>query len=179
MPTWMKVLLIIGGMLVVLAIVVGVAGYFVMRKYGPGLLEAGKQTIAEAQEYGQRTDNEGCLNEAVSRQARAQGFTEIIKNGIFVRACLDASRPTPGFCDGVPGRLEFMKSARWQLDQCARYGLKQEQQCGQLFQQVQQFCEMRGMRGNMNANEGRGDENGIAPPAPPPPPAPRAPAPAR
>ena len=178
MPTWMKVLLIIGGLLVVLAVVVGVAGYIFVRRYGPGLLEAGKQTIADAQEYGRRTDNEGCLNEAVSRQAHAQGFTEIVKNGIFVRACLEASRPTPGFCDGVPGRLEFMKSARWQLDQCARYGLKQEQQCGQLFQQVQQFCEMRGMRGNMNAGGGTVDD-GAPPPPPPAPNAPRPPAPAR
>jgi hypothetical protein len=174
MPTWMKVLLIVGGLLVVLLVAAGVATFFVVRRYGPALVEAGKQTMAEGTEYGRRTDNEGCLNEAVARQARIKGIAEVVKNGIFMRSCLEASRPTPGFCDDVPGRMEFMRAARWQLDQCKRHGLTQEQQCGQLFQQVQQFCEMRGLREhvNVNANEGRGDEDGIAPPTPPTPPAP-------
>jgi hypothetical protein len=177
MPTWMKVLLVLGGLLLVLAVVAVVAGFFVVRRYGPGLVEAGKQTFSEGAEYGQRTDNEGCLNEAVARQARVEGFTDMIKNGVFMRACLEASRPTPGFCDGVPRQSEFMKGMGWQAQQCQRYGLKPEQQCGQLFQQVQQFCEIRARLGNLNANGG--GASGVEP-VPPPPPAPRRPvAPAR
>jgi len=175
MPTWMKILLAVGGLLLVLMAVAVVAGFFVVRRYGPGLVEAGKQTFTEGAEYGQRTDNEGCLNEAVARQARVQGFADMIKNGVFMRSCLEASRPTPGFCDGVPGRMEIMKGIGWRAQQCQRYGLKPEQQCDQLLQQVQQFCEVRGLRGNTNGggSSGGGD-------APPPPPAPRrSPAPAR
>ena len=171
MPTWMKVLLILGVLLVVLVIGGAVAVYFLARTYGPGLLEAGKQTYGEGVEYGRRTDNEGCLNETVARQARAEGLTDLIKNNVFMRACLEASRPTPGFCDGVPGRIEFIKSAGWQQQQCQRYGLSPEQQCTQLFQQVQQFCEERGRR-EENANAGARDADA---PAPPPPPAPAAP----
>jgi hypothetical protein len=167
MPTWMKVLLVVGLVLVVLFAGALVAGYFVVRRYGPGLVEAGKQTYDEGVGYGRRTDNEGCLDEAVARQARAEGFGDIIKNNVFMRACLEASRPTPGFCDTVPRRTEFMKSVGWQQQQCQRYGLSQDKQCGQLFQQVQQFCELRRQRGE-NANEGGGD----IPPPPPPAPAP-------
>ena len=170
MPTWMKVLLILGVLLVVLVIAGAVAVYFLARTYGPGLLEAGKQTYGEGVEYGRRSDNEGCLNEAVARQARAGGFADLIKNNVFMRACLEASRPTPGFCDGVPGRTEFIKSAGWQQQQCQRYGLPPEKQCTQLFQQVQQFCE-RGDGRDENANAGGAQ----APPPAPPPPAPAAP----
>ena len=166
MPTWMKVLLVVGVLLVLLVVGAGVALYFLARAYGPGLLEAGKQTYGEGVEYGRRTDDEGCLNEAVARQARADGFAELIKNNVFMRACLEASRPTPGFCDAVPRQTEFMKAIAWQQQQCQRYGLSAEQQCGQLFGQVQQFCELRRRRG----------ENADAPDleveAPPPPPAP-------
>ena len=167
MPTWMKVLLIVGGLVVVMILAVVVVGYFVVTRYGPGLVEAGKQTFTEGAEFGQRTDNEGCLNEAAARHKRVEGLTDGIKNGIFIRACLEASRPTPGFCDAVPGRTEFMKSIAWQAQQCQRFGLKQEQQCGQLFQQVQQFCEMRRLSGN--SNEG----GGVVVTEPSPPPAPR------
>ena len=141
MPTWLKVLLIIGGLIVVLIIVTVVAGVIVVRRYGPQLVEMGKQTVEEGAQYGRRTDNEGCLNEAVARHGRAEGFGDMVKNGIFLRACLESSRPTPGFCDGVPRQVEFIKGAQWQLQQCKRYGLAPEKQCGQLFQQVQQFCE--------------------------------------
>jgi hypothetical protein len=156
--------------LLVLLVLAGVAGYVIVRRYGPGLVEAGRQTFEEGAEYGQRTDNEGCLNEAVARHARADGLTAMIKNGVFMRSCLEASRPTPGFCDDVPGRTEFMKSFAWQAQQCQRFGLRQEQQCGQLFQQVQQFCEMRGRAPNSDAGAGPA---AVPPPPPAPTPTPR------
>jgi hypothetical protein len=160
----MKVLLVVGGLLLVLLVAAGVAGFFVVRRYGPGLVEAGRQTVNEGAEYGRQTDNEGCVNESAARQARVEGLTDVIRNGVFMRACLEASRPTPGFCDDVPGRTEIMKGFGWRAKQCQRFGLKPEQQCDQLFQQVQQFCEMRGRLGNANA--------GVSPDEPPPPPAP-------
>jgi hypothetical protein len=174
MPTWMKVLLVVGGLVVLLIVATVVGGYFVVRRYGPGLVEAGKQTVSEGAEYGRHTDNEGCRTEAVARQARAEGVTDAIKHGFFVRACLETSRPTPGFCDGVPRHDEFMKIIAWHAEQCQRYGLKSQQQCGQVFEQVQQYCEMRARRGNVNANEGAeptGNDQ-PPPPAPRPPPAP-------
>jgi hypothetical protein len=153
MPTWLKVVLIVGGLLVVMVIALIVGGVYIARRYGPELVEATKQTVGEAQEYGRRTDNEGCLNEALARQARAEGFGDMIKNNMFLRACLESSRPTPGFCDDVPRPIEFMKSAQWQLDRCKQYGLPPEKQCGQLFQQVQQFCEIHRMAHAGNDNE--------------------------
>lgn len=143
MPTWLKVTLVIAGLLVMLLVAAVVAGVYVVRRYGPELVEATKRNVEEGQEYGRRTDNEGCLNEAVARQVRAEGFRDLFKNNLFIRGCLEASRPTPGFCDDVPHRTDFMKAIAWQAQQCQRHGLTQQQQCGQLFQQVQQFCELR------------------------------------
>jgi len=163
----MKVLLVVGVLLVLLIVGAVVAVFFLARTYGPGLVEAGKQTFTEGAEYGRRTDNEGCLNEAVARQAHADGFTAMIKNNVFVRACLEASRPTPGFCDGVPRQTEFMKSVGWQQQQCQRYGLSAEQQCSQLFGQVQQFCEL----GGRGAADDHAPDTNVEP-SPPPPPAP-------
>jgi hypothetical protein len=165
----MKVLLIGGLLLVVLMVGLAVAGYFVMRRYGPGVLETTKQGMAEGQEYGRLTDNEGCVNEAVARQSRAEGLGDLFKNNLFLRPCLEASRPTHGFCDAVPRQLEFMKAIAWQQQQCARYGLPPEKQCGQLFSQVQQFCELRRQRGE---NADTVDIEVEAPPPPPPAPAP-------
>lgn len=168
MPTWMKVLLILGVLLVVLLVAGAVGLYFVARTYGPGLMETTKQGVAEGQEYGRLTDNEGCVNEAVARQSRAEGLGNLFKNTLFLRPCLEASRPTPGFCDAVPRQIEFMKAIAWQQQQCTRYGLPPEKQCSQLFGQVQQFCELRRQRGE-NANAADIDVEAPPPPAPAPP----------
>src|SRR5687767_14581877 len=172
MPTWMKVLLIVGGLLVVLLVAAVVVGYVVVSRYRPGFVEATGRSFEEGTEYGQQTDNEGCLNEAAARWARAGGMMDMIKNGVFVETCLNASRPTPGFCDGVPRQTEFMKSIPWHQQQCKRFGLKPEQQCAQLFQGVQRFCDKRGHTGDANANTGGGLVLDEAPP-PPPTPTPR------
>jgi hypothetical protein len=63
-----------------------------------------------------------------------------------MRTCLEASRPTPGFCDEVPKSMEFMKSAEWRRQQCRLAGLQNDSQCQNLFTPVQQFCEMKDAR---------------------------------
>jgi hypothetical protein len=181
MPSWLKVLFIIGGLTVLLVVAsVGVGLYFV-NKYVPGLVESGKKAFGEGQEYGRRTDYEGCVAEAAARHGHSQDFTDKIKSGLFLRSCLEASRPTPGFCNTVPRQIDFLKGAQWQAEQCRKYDLKMENQCGQLFQQVQQFCEQRSSRsaGNSNAEEDSNTDGDETPPPPPPPaPAPRRLAPA-
>jgi hypothetical protein len=151
-PTWLKILLIIGGLIVVLVVVTVIATFVVVKRYGPEIVETVQKTGNEGEEYGRRTDNEGCVNEAVARHSHAEGFGDMVKDTIFLRTCLDASRPTPGFCDGVPHQIEFIRGAQWQLQQCKRYGLRPEQQCTQIFQQVQQFCEQPHRRTDDNSN---------------------------
>ena len=166
MPKWLKWTLIVGGVLLVMLVALVAAGVYFVKKYGAPLVEQGKQVMEEGEAYGRRSDNEGCLLEGISRHKTADGFTELIKANLFLRGCLEGSRPTPGFCDGVPGRTEFIKSAQWQVDECKRHGLSTDRQCQQIFQQVQQFCESpRARAGNANA----GPDNGW-PDSPPPPP---------
>ena len=182
MPTWLKVVLIVGGLLLVLVVASVATLVYVAHKYGPAMVEAGKQSFEEGRAYGRATDEQGCVDESVARHKRAEGLTGAINTSLFMRSCLDVSRPTPHFCDAVPQRIEFMKSARWQLDECKRYGLSTESQCGQLFQQVQQYCEQRGRSKSDaglspedypdDADDATGDDDS-EPPAPPPPPAPR------
>jgi hypothetical protein len=106
-------------------------------------MESAQKTYAEGRDYGGRTDNEGCLTESITRHKQSQGFGDLIKTNVFLSSCLDTSRATPGFCEGVPKRTEFINSAKWQVGQCSKYGLSTENQCGQLFAAVQKYCEER------------------------------------
>jgi hypothetical protein len=100
----------------------------------------------EARDFGQNTDNQGCVNETVSRYKAEPGFTSAMSNAIFVRICLDSSRATPGFCEAVPKQTEFRRTAQWRKEQCQRAGLERDSYCERLFTPIQQFCDVKSGR---------------------------------
>jgi len=139
--------LLIVAIVVVLLIVgvVGIGAFYIYRNKDAWMARA-KEVAAEGKSFGSTTDNQGCVDESLSRYKKEPGFTAIISNTVFMRTCLDASKPTPGFCDEVPKSTEFMKSADWRLKQCRLAGLQSDNNCQNLFTPVQQFCEMKSRR---------------------------------
>lgn len=126
------VLLVIG--------VVGVGAWWWMRNKD-ALMGRAREVMAEGKEFGSHSDNQGCVDESVARYKKDPGFTSAISTSVFMRTCLDSSRPTPGFCESVPGKTEFMKTAEWRIEQCRHYGLSGDNYCQNMFQSIQEFCE--------------------------------------
>jgi hypothetical protein len=141
MPGWLKVLLIVAIIGVLLLVGVVGAGVFWWMRNKDALMSRAKEVVAEGRDFGRNTDNQGCVDESVSRYKKEPGFSTAISTTIFMRTCLDASRPTTGFCNNVPKATEFMKSGEWRRDQCKRIDLSRDNYCQQLFQPVQEFCE--------------------------------------
>ena len=141
MPGWLKALLIVLVIIIVLVVgIVGIGAFWVYRNKDAWIAK-GKAIATEAKDFGQNTDNQGCVAEAISRYKAEPGIGKAISTSIFVRVCLDASKPTPGFCDNVPKQHEFIKAAQWKMEQCRRVDLSSDSNCQNLFTPVQQFCE--------------------------------------
>ncbi len=159
MPTWLKVVLalLVAGVVCVAGLI-GV-GVYVWKKHGPQFVASVEQGEREGREFGGGRENQECVDEGARRFRDAGGITEYMRQAIFVRSCLEASRETPGFCEAVPGQFEFTKTISWRRQQCDRYGLTEQQQCNQLFQQVQQYCEARKLKSSINSNEGDDNSN--------------------
>ena len=141
MPGWLKALLIVLAVMIVLVVgVIAIAGFLIYRNKD-AIVANMKEIATEAKEFGEHTDNQGCVVEAISRYKAEPGLRKAISTSIFMRICLDNSKPTPGFCDEVPKQLEFMKTAQWRRDQCQRFDLSRDSTCQNLFTPIQQFCE--------------------------------------
>ena len=141
MPGWLKALLIVLVVVIVLAVgVVAIAGFLIYRNKD-AIVAKTKEIASEAKDFGEKTDNQGCVDEAISRYKAEPGFTKAISTSIFMRICLDNSKATPGFCNEVPKQMEFMKTAQWRRDQCQRVDLSRDSNCQNLFTPIQQFCE--------------------------------------
>jgi hypothetical protein len=152
MPGWLKALLAVVIIFVLLGVAVIVGGVVWWSRNKDKLIGRAKEVMTEGREYGRSTDNQGCVDETVSRYKKDPGLSSVISSSIFTRACLDASRATPGFCTDVPKATEFMKSGQWRVDQCRKVALSSDSYCQQLFQPVQEFC-VRGSRDTGNDND--------------------------
>src|SRR6266851_10061453 len=126
MPTWLKALLAVALIIVVLVVGAIVAGVVWWGRNKDKLVARAKEVATEGREFGRNTDHQGCVDESVSRYKKEPGFTTVLSNSIFTRACLEASRPTPGFCSDIPRKSEFVKSAEWRISQCRRVDLSSD-----------------------------------------------------
>src|SRR5882762_5496479 len=140
MPGWLKALLAVAIIIVLLVAGVIVGGVVWWSRNKDKLLARGKEVMTEGRDFGRNTDNQGCVDESMSRYKKEPGFSNAISTSLFTRACLDASRATPGFCSDVPKPTEFIKSGQWRVEQCRRADLPKDSYCQQLFQPVQEFC---------------------------------------
>ena len=141
MPRWAKALIIAGVLIILLVIGVIGAGVYWWSSNKDALMAKAKALVEQGEEAGRQTDNQGCVDQAITRYKGDPGFTNGISSGIFMESCLRVSSPTPGFCDEVPRETEFIKSGKWQQAQCERVGLASDQYCRQIFQGVERFCE--------------------------------------
>jgi hypothetical protein len=134
----------------IFAIVVGVfllfgmlaigAGYAWWQTQGPELLAEGQAETAAGTEFGDSTDDQGCLAEVLERFDRCGGgFSCNIRTNLFFGACLEASSRSDGFCDGVPSKDSFMESVGWGTALCEQYG-RSGSYCGSFFQRFQEHC---------------------------------------
>ena len=149
MSTGVKVILIIAALILLLVLAVAGFGFYWWTQYGQRMMEGAQTAQSDGREFGRSTDNAGCLNETLTRHRAHSGFSDAIANNLFLNGCLQASRPSAGFCDGVPRVEEVRATIEWHLERCRQANL-QDSYCNQIFQQVQQYCERRSVNTNTN-----------------------------
>jgi hypothetical protein len=148
MPGWAKALLITLAVILVIVIGAVVIGVVYVARNKDAWLAKGKEVMTEGRDFGRDSDNQGCVDQSVSRYKKEPGVGSAISTSLFMRACLQSSKPTPGFCSEVPRQTEFIKSAEWKLSQCRHFDLSSDRNCNNLFAPVQQFCEERARKEN-------------------------------
>jgi hypothetical protein len=133
------VLSILGGLFLLGVIAVGGVVYWVYQNKDKWVRSA-EELVEEGKKFGVNTNNEGCLKEALARHKRDKSLMGQIPTQVFLNVCLQASEPSPGFCDGVPTQNERMKSASWSLKKCSEAELQNDQGCQGIFGAVQAHC---------------------------------------
>jgi len=137
MPTWAKVLLAIFAIIAALLIAAGFIGYHWVMKNKDQLMASRKEGAA----FGRDKDAAQCIDTALSKIDGT--LTKTIAARTFVAGCLTTASGMSELCATIPPRDEFMKRAKWTLDQCRDRGTVDQQGCSQVFQEVEQYCAHR------------------------------------
>ncbi len=94
----------------------------------------------EGKSFGAKTDQVGCLDEAIRRLEGTVGAVDEVGNRMFLTGCLDTAELTDDFCVGVPSETDIVDGSAWVGATCTEYEKGGDQSCHQLVAQVQKFC---------------------------------------
>jgi hypothetical protein len=138
LPRSLKVLLILGGVLLFLAGGTVIAIYTWWQIKGTAIVAS----LGQGTKFGQGKNRQECVTEAVLRVKRGAGvigFSQEIKDELFLEECLKVAAPVAGFCDGVPPTSDAEKTTAWRDQTTKRYGLEGNLRRG-LVAEIQDFC---------------------------------------
>ena len=143
MSTTLKILLGIAAVFVLLIGVAAWKGYSWWRANGRVYLAAIQASQRDGRSFGLTADNAACVKSALDRFGSDTTALGMMTGSSFVQACLPASKPTPGFCDGVPAPRDFSAMGEWSRKQCDEMSLKDARGCQAVVRGVPMFCHPR------------------------------------
>ena len=94
-------------------------------------------------EFGRKTDQQGCLDEAIRRfQAATRAGNLITRRTTehFLYGCFQSCRETTGFCRDAPKEDAFFTVRKWAQDRCQQIGAGTDDACVSLFTEVSDSC---------------------------------------
>ncbi|MCP4659077.1 MAG: hypothetical protein GY856_27020 [bacterium] len=108
--------------------------------------------LADGKSHGPRIDHRDCAQEALRRAGSDDSldglltrfFPDKAPNSIFLKACLETSKPSRGFCKEVPAATDIVSTAAWRRAVCEKRDTVDGSTCRGLLSVVQNFCETSG-----------------------------------
>ncbi|CAN5826625.1 hypothetical protein BH20ACI4_BH20ACI4_33470 [soil metagenome] len=137
----MKIVLIVAGILAVIAIAcvggIFLTGYFLVDNEGVD------KSSNEGREFGKTTDNVGCQTKIVPmiKSTPVTDVNGVLRVQYFFDSCLEASRPTPNFCDGMANPYkDIFNDDKGKDAECTKLGLDGSITCRQVIDEKLDFC---------------------------------------
>lgn len=135
---WKIGLTIIAAFLLLLMLGAGACFYYVSQ-----LGDQVKEDQKAAEKLGETADEAACLQEALARVEGKNAIAGAASATVFLSTCLRKSRPSRGFCDGVPSSEDRDATRKWAEAKCQALG-QSTLTCGAIMGAVIGHCQQRG-----------------------------------
>lgn len=102
-----------------------------------------KEDQKAAEKLGETADEQACLQEALARAEGKNAISGAATATVFLSTCLRKSKPSRGFCDGVPSSDDREATRQWAESKCKTLG-QSNLTCGAVMGAVIGHCQQRG-----------------------------------
>lgn len=143
MSTTVKVLLGIAGFFVLCIGIVAWKGYSWWESTGKAYYTSIKTSGEDGKVFGRTADNAACIKSALDRFGADTAVVASLQATAYAQNCLELSKPSPGFCDGVPEPTENSAVTAWAKSQCAAVATASDRTCRFVMAPVPRFCHPR------------------------------------
>jgi hypothetical protein len=126
---------------VVLVVGIALSGVFWLRENKDRLREEAVRVGEEGAEAGRSLGESECLDQTLEHYRDAENPVNAIRQGVWMRGCLETSRFETTFCRGVPSTDEILATATWRVSRCDDAGFDAGSNCKNILGQVQKYCE--------------------------------------
>lgn len=103
-----------------------------------------KEDQRAAERLGETADEQACLHEAMARAEGKNAISGTASATVFLATCLQKSRPSRGFCDGVPEQDDREGVRLWVESKCKEQGQTASITCSAMMSAVISHCRNRG-----------------------------------
>ena len=141
MPLWLRIIFIIMLIGVLVVVAAGVIGYRWWTNNKTHLMQQAKNAQGEGEAFGRGKEVNACIDEGLRQVQECGGLPCEIKVRLFLDGCMKSSANTHDYCASIPPRTEFLKHAKWALDECSRRNLATDQRCSRIMQGVGSICD--------------------------------------
>lgn len=138
MAAWKIVLICLGAFFLFIAALAG-GGYYWWKSNGDALIADARAIEQEGTKFAAGKDDLACVDESITRVKGGAMFVGGLRAQFFLTGCLRAARRVNGFCDGVPGPDEVLRSISWNQQRTSDYGLGPSE-APFIIQTIQRFC---------------------------------------
>ena len=124
-----------------MALVMGAAAVW-WQQHSQELLAQGQVHREKGLAAGHTHDEDACLRSAVDALGTmgSDSFGAGIAIAVELDGCLETSRPTPGFCDGVPAPSALWANGLWIAHMCQQAGHGGNTACNTMAQRIAAYC---------------------------------------
>ena len=140
MSTTMKVLLTTGGFFVLCVGVVGFKAYSWWQTNGKTFVAAIRTSTEDGRTFGRTSDNAGCIKSALDRFGSDSTTLGTLQAVAYSQTCLKESKPSTGFCDGVPQPNERSAASEWARTKCDGMAMVNPRTCRVVMGPVPRYC---------------------------------------
>ncbi len=110
MPGWLKALLIVVVVIIVLVVGVVIAGVYWISRNKDAWIAKGKEVMTEGRDAGRKTDNQGCVDESISRYKKDPALPARFRTASSCADVWRAAVPREASAMTFPGRPSLSRA---------------------------------------------------------------------